>query len=166
MTRAIQRPARLCRVIIASVAMSLGLSACDIAPNIRLHNGVGRPLALEIAKGGQQARKIDLEPGGAVRIWNIYGPNLTIRFDGCEWRYRLPYMDLNFPWREADGLGGTRPDHDHGYPVEVQLQPDHLLYLRPEASKGVVPLAGLAGSQGHGFPLTPVGTCDLPTPPA
>jgi len=146
------------RTVVITLA-TISLAACDVAPNIELYNGFGRPLTLDITKGSEPATQVRLKPGDSVRVWNIYGPRFRLKWDGCERLYELPYMDMNHPWRIADGHGGSSPDYDHLYPVRIQLQPDGVLHLRPGKSEGVVSPDRLAGAQGHGYPLKPVGTC-------
>jgi hypothetical protein len=143
--------------LVSLLALSGGaalLAACDTLPNLRLHNGTGRPLDLKITKGSQPAKSIHLEPGKAARIWNLYGPRLRLGAEGCERLYMLPPMDLNFPWRLANG----EMDYKDRYPVEVRLEQDFTLSLLPGARDGglsnqATPIAG------HGFPLQPTKAC-------
>jgi hypothetical protein len=138
------------------LALSMGvalLAACDTLPNLRLHNGTGRPLDLKVTKGNQPTQSIHLEPGKAARIWNIYGPRFRLGVEGCDRLYMLPPMNLNFPWRLANG----EMDYEDRYPVEVRLERDFTLSLLPdmprardgERPKQAVPIAS------HGFPLQP-----------
>lgn len=139
---------------IGLLAAAASLGGCDVAPNIEIYNGVGRALELEVAKGEDPPKAARLQPGESVRIWNIMGPDLRLRFEGCERRYQLPYMAWNHPWSVPDGQGGSAPDYDHTYPVSVQLGADFRLYLLP--GDAVVPPSKLGPAQAHGYPLRPV----------
>ena len=163
MTLPMTRARNLPSILVAAIV----LVGCDTVPNIRLYNGLARPIDLAVAKGSREPQKSHLAPGEAVQIKNIYGPGLRLAFDGCEWRYLLPYMDLNHPWRIPDGQGGSAPDYQHLYPVDIQLQADSFLYLRPYRAKGVVPIGELESAQAHGYPLKPVSKiCAEPTSPS
>jgi len=140
------------------VAVAALLAACDTMPNLRLYNGTGRALDLGIAKGERPFKTFHLQPDEATRIWNIYGPALRLHADGCDRRYDLPFMDVNYPWRLADG----QPDYGETYPVEVRLEPDFTLSLLSRPPKKVAGSASAraSGVQAHSFPLRPISkTC-------
>lgn len=143
--------------IAALLAGASMLAGCDTAPNIRLYNGVGRALDLQITKGADDSRHAQLAAGGSARIWNIYGPDFRLTTEGCDRRYSLPYMTWNYPWRRRDD---SEPDYEYPYPVKVQLAPDFTLYLMPHRAKAPIPLEGIREVQAHGYPLRPTSvTC-------
>ena len=144
------------RVIVAAVsaAVIVGLTGCDIGPNARVYNGLGRSITLEVYKLEiREPQKAQLAPGGSVRIWNI-GPELQLTYEGCTRRYPMPEMELNFPWRRPD----THMDTEHTYPVLLQLQSDGSLHLMPDGAQAIVSRAELSSAQAHGFPVTPFAT--------
>lgn len=143
---------------LSAMMAAVVLASCDTLPNVRLHNGLGVPVVLRIEKGGQEAHEAHLAPGGSVRIWNIYGPDFRLSANGCEYRFRLPDMDLNFPWRVPLGGGRAEPDYKEFYPVEIQVQPDFMLFLRPHGAPNdaVSSAEELRKVQAHGYPLHPV----------
>jgi len=148
------------RFLAHAIAPFCGFMAagCDVLPNVQLYNGTGRSLALAVARGSEEPRRLRLDPGGSMRVWNLYDGDLRLSFDGCERRYALPRMDLNYPWRIPDGHGGSAPDYEHRYPVAIQLQADTTLNLMPKGGRRIVPARELASAQAHGYPLQPVGS--------
>jgi hypothetical protein len=124
---------------------------------VDLYNGQDRILALGVAKS-PTPRQVRLAPGDRVRLTDMFGPRLELTVEGCNLRYALPAMGVNYPWRTPDGAG---PDYRRSYPVRLRLEPDFTLSLLSGKldRKSVTSAPSL---REHGYPLQPVsaiGTC-------
>lgn len=145
------------RAGVAIALAALGLSACEDRVSFRLHNATGAAMAVLSQEGGYFPHTLHVDPGESAKLY-ILGEDIRLTGAGCEARYLVPeYYPFNYPWRSPDG---SKPDYRYAYPIEVQVESDLTLYLRPAKAKGVTPLKTLKQRQAHGFPLKPVSkTC-------
>ncbi|MBI1200806.1 MAG: hypothetical protein GC203_23320 [Phenylobacterium sp.] len=155
---AFARARETCAVL--AVGGALALSACDELPNARILNNMGAPVTVVERAAGEGAQRIELAPGEMTQRVVAYGNGwaFDVLSGGCRYRYEFPKMGVNYPWRTADD---AEPDYSRGYPVRLQLEPDHRVYLMPSGARIAQTRAQLDPIQDQGFPLKPLSrTCD------
>jgi hypothetical protein len=154
------------------IALMLGgLAACQEPPSVRLYNNAREPIVLHLDKGLEGADRmaddlVQVQPGSSRRFMaeRMRGWVLRLTDGPCEVSYAFPRLQWNNPWGYHDANGAWIAVGR--FPVDVQLQPDLNLYLKPRGTTGAASQQALDSAQAHGFPLAPLSkTCAAVTAP-
>jgi len=141
---------------IGLVGAALVLAGCyDVFPNLTVVNASGVPVTLVKERRDADPERVRVGPGAESRPVFPYLPDFVIEANGCAYRYLLPEMDVNHPWRTSDDAGRSVPDYGSFYPVRLQLGRDFSLNLLSVEARGIEPEGALKSDQGHGFPVRP-----------
>lgn len=128
-----------------------------------------------VGKGRLQDELVEVQAGG--RKWflasRMRDGRLVLSRDGRRYCYAFPPMANNNPWGYHDAQGQWV--YAGRFPVEVQVEADMVIFLRPSAENpgrtgpdgmkafgagDMIPVATLRTAQAHGFPLRPIsGSC-------